>query len=467
APTGDVIFVAIDKQSLDKIGVWPWDRSVHARLIDILAKAEARDIFLDVDFSSRSSETGDQALALALETAGGGVILPTFTQYRSSGDRSGTTDVTAPHPLFADRAWTASVSVRADADGVVRTFAYGEEQDGEFVMSVPAALAGKADKAAPPFLIDFSIDPASLVSHSAIDVASGRVDPAAFKDKIVVVGAAAIELRDNFLVPVHGLVSGPILQSIATETLLQDRTLTPLRAWPLLILCAGLGFVSLSPRRSLPLQFLLIASAVVALETAGLWLQSAHALVLPTAASQVLLGLVVVTRILEELDLRTWLLRLASVEADNSRSLLGQVISDSADAILVIDEDGILIAHSTRIADVLPELASLEDGDAVMAILPEAWRGDIEAAIADLRRQCAGPAKLRELSLFEGAGVRTIEYTITASQRALADGKNRRGEDHAFVACVTARDITERRRQEERIGFLSRHDVLTGALRSS
>ncbi|MBW8319950.1 MAG: CHASE2 domain-containing protein, partial [Rhizobium sp.] len=46
APTGDVIFVAIDKQSLDKIGVWPWDRSVHARLIDILAKAEARDIFL-------------------------------------------------------------------------------------------------------------------------------------------------------------------------------------------------------------------------------------------------------------------------------------------------------------------------------------------------------------------------------------------------------------------------------------
>ncbi|MCA1968188.1 MAG: EAL domain-containing protein [Rhizobium sp.] len=467
APTGDVVFVAIDKQSLDAIGVWPWDRSVHARLIDVLTRAEARDIFLDVDFSSRSSEAGDEALARALEQAGGGVILPTFTQYRTTGDRSGATDVTAPHPMFSKHAWTASASVRADADGVVRSFAYGEEQDGEFVMSVPAALAGMADANSPPFVIDFSIDPARLVSHSAIDVASGRVDPAAFKDKIVVVGAAAIELKDNFLVPVHGLISGPTLQIIATETLLQDRMLTPLRAWPVLLLCAVLGFVTLSPRRSLRLQSLLIGSTVIALETTGFWLQSTHALVLPTAASQALLGLIVVTRILEELDLRTWLLRLASVEADNSRSLLGQVISDSADAILVIDEDGILIAHSTRIADVLPELASLEDGDAVMAILPEAWRRDIDAAMADVRRQCVGPAKLRELSLGEGAGTRTIEYTITASQRALADGKSRRGEDHAFVACVTARDITERRRQEERIGFLSRHDVLTGALRSS
>ena len=29
--TGDVVFVAIDKQSLDAIGVWPWDRSKIGR----------------------------------------------------------------------------------------------------------------------------------------------------------------------------------------------------------------------------------------------------------------------------------------------------------------------------------------------------------------------------------------------------------------------------------------------------
>lgn len=465
--TGDVVFVAIDKQSLDEIGVWPWDRSIYARLIDALARAEARDIFLDIDFSSRSSEAGDQALARALADAGGGVILPTFTQYRTSGDRSGATDVTAPHPIFADHAWTASASVRADADGVVRRFAYGEEQAGEFVMSVPAALAGRADRSLPPFVIDFSIDPERLLSYSVIDVVAGRVDPAAFRDKIVVVGAAAIELKDNFLVPVHGLVSGPTLQIIATETLLQDRTLTPLRAWPLLVVCSALGFFALSPRRSLRLQSLLIGTAVTALEATGLWLQSAHGLLLPTVASLAFLGLIVITRILEELDLRSWLLRLASVEADNSRSLLGQVISDSADAILVVDEDGILIAHSARIADVLPELASLGDGEAVAAVLPEEWRRHIAAAIADLRQDRDQPADLREISLGEGAKARTIEYTITASQRALADGKSRRGDDHSFVACITARDITERRRQEQRIGFLSRHDVLTGALRSS
>ncbi|WP_454748614.1 EAL domain-containing protein [Ciceribacter selenitireducens] len=468
AASGDVVFVTIDKYSLDEIGVWPWDRTVYARLIDTLAGAQARDIFLDIDFSSRSSPDSDAALARALEAAGGGVLLPSFTQYNATNGSSDAIGVTSPNPIFADHAWIASVSVRADGDGVVRKFPYGEVQGGEFVMSAPATLAGVADQRSGPFVIDFSIDPSTVPHFSAIDVVSGRIDPSAFADKIVVVGATAIELKDNFFVPVHGLVSGPMVQIIATESLLQNRSLTPLHSLPPLLVAGLVGFAALSPRRSLRLQSLLVGSTVVALEGTAFWLQSAQGLLLPTISAHALLGLVVTTRVLEELDLRTWLLRLASVEADNSRSLLGQVISDSADAILVVDEDGLLVEHSARLADILADVAAARNGDSVQALLPERWRTDIARAIEDLRLDRNRPAALNELELDGANGERrTIEYTITASRLALAAGKSRQGDDHVFVACITARDITERRRQEERIGFLSRHDVLTGALRSS
>lgn len=466
--TGDVVFVAIDKQSLDAIGVWPWDRSIYAGLIDRLASANARDIFFDIDFSARSSPESDERLRQSLEAAGGGVVLPSFTQYRSNGDHRDLTGVTAPNAIFADHAWIASVSLSADADGIVRRFPYGEQQGDGYVLSVPATLTGVAERQAAPFVIDFSIDPRTVPQYSLIDVVSGRVDALAFADKIVVIGASAIELKDNFIVPVYGLLSGPMVQVLATETLLQGRALRPTSPLPLLLAAGLVGFAALSPRRRLRWQVLLVGSSVIALEAVAFWLQARTGIVLPTVAAHLLLGLAVTVRFLEELDLRTWLLRLASVEADNSRSLLGQVINDSADAILVVDEEGLPVEHSAQLARLFPAIAAAGQDQSILGLLPEPWRLGIAASIGRLREGHSAPAPLAEIALKDGAGGELVlEYTITASRLAQAAGRSRLGNAHRFVACITARDITGRRRQEERIGFLSRHDVLTGALRSS
>lgn len=43
--------MAIDEKSLNKIGRWPWPRSVMARLVDKLAQGGAKTIGLDVIFS--------------------------------------------------------------------------------------------------------------------------------------------------------------------------------------------------------------------------------------------------------------------------------------------------------------------------------------------------------------------------------------------------------------------------------
>ena len=43
-PSDKIAVIAIDKQSIDNIGRWPWPREVHARMTDILSAARAKVI---------------------------------------------------------------------------------------------------------------------------------------------------------------------------------------------------------------------------------------------------------------------------------------------------------------------------------------------------------------------------------------------------------------------------------------
>ena len=73
--SGEIVVVAIDAPSIEKIGVWPWPRRLHADLLRQLEIAGVRDIVFDVDFSTPSDAASDQAFAEALERAGGSVVL--------------------------------------------------------------------------------------------------------------------------------------------------------------------------------------------------------------------------------------------------------------------------------------------------------------------------------------------------------------------------------------------------------
>ncbi|MDU1670775.1 MAG: CHASE2 domain-containing protein, partial [Bradyrhizobium sp.] len=64
--SGEIAVVAIDPRSIEAIGVWPWPRTHHARLVEQLQRAGARDIALDIDFSAPSDPAADQAFVDAL-----------------------------------------------------------------------------------------------------------------------------------------------------------------------------------------------------------------------------------------------------------------------------------------------------------------------------------------------------------------------------------------------------------------
>lgn len=265
APSGKIVFVDIDTRSLDQVGVWPWPRSLHAQLIDRLLDMGADNIAFDVDFSAASSESEDKAFEDALQRAGGYVQLAALRQL---SDASGQERVSLPLERF--RAWAdpVTVNVPIGSGGLVRTYPFGMELNGTTYPSLGASLTGVKGPTDRSFIIDYSIDPTLVDRIPVAEILAGTIDEGRINGHSVVVGASALELRDTFITPIHGVIPGALLQIIAAETLLEGRLLTPLGWWPVSLMIAFLAFyaVVLGRRMTLPLA---VAGGVVFAGIAG------------------------------------------------------------------------------------------------------------------------------------------------------------------------------------------------------
>jgi len=72
----DIVIVAIDDDSIDYLGRFPWPRDIHARMIENLAEAGAAVIAIDLVFTEPAlDQYEDEELAAAVRQAGN-VILP-------------------------------------------------------------------------------------------------------------------------------------------------------------------------------------------------------------------------------------------------------------------------------------------------------------------------------------------------------------------------------------------------------
>jgi CHASE2 domain-containing sensor protein len=191
--TGDVVVIAIDAPSIEKIGVWPWPRRLHADLLRRLEIADVGDIVFDVDFSTPSDAASDQAFVEALRSAGGSVVLPSFKQPGAAGGNGTAVYINRPLKQFGDHSWTAVVNVAVGRDGLVRRYPFGENLDGKFLPSMGAVLAGQYNAKREPFLIDFGIRTASIPKVSYIDVLRGdEATLAKLRNKKVIIGGTAL-----------------------------------------------------------------------------------------------------------------------------------------------------------------------------------------------------------------------------------------------------------------------------------
>jgi adenylate cyclase len=216
-----IAIIAIDDESVNEYGSWPWNRNVHAQLIDTLAEGEPAVIAFDVTFPAPSADdtSADEALIAAVAQAGN-VIMPVYGTFASSAKQGAieALEMSEPFPeLKAAAAAVGHINTIPDRDRVVRNSLYSFQYQGEAVESFSWVIyqmymerAGEiVDAEMLPldafgrFHIAYSGKPEQFEAVSYSAVLNGDVPADYFKDRIVLIGPYATGFKDDYLTPLQ------------------------------------------------------------------------------------------------------------------------------------------------------------------------------------------------------------------------------------------------------------------------
>ncbi len=346
----DIVLVAIDNGSLKELGVWPWPRTIHAQALDNLVAAGPRTIAYNVDFSSASLPAVDLQFEDSLARAGRKTILPAFLQTEIHGNGGRSVVYTSPLPAFARHVTTASVNLFPAADGFVRELRGEIDWRDSEIPTLATLMAGREARVPSRFYIDYGIDGDSLSRIPFADILNGRFDRGVLSDKIVIVGATAAELADGFPTPQGSAVPGSILHALATESLLQDRTLR--RTPPLMgltgIVLAVFVLAPFCSRR--PWQRGMVATAVVVstvfLVALGVqWLLPLLIDVVPWMISALAGFGLGMTRLLNTQNLR---LLTQNITIGRKEAYVQGLLETAFDGVIAVDESGLIRSANQR-----------------------------------------------------------------------------------------------------------------------
>ena len=453
--SGKVVLVAIDAKSLQEKSNWPWKRSTHAELIKKLIAAEAGDIAFDIDFSAKTTPEEDKALQKALIAAKGTIILPSFKQLQKQSDflkhehkptHKHSIVYTNPLPMYLDHSWRASVNIFPRQKGIVHEVPYGHMQEGDFIPSLSSILAGIYKQRDSEFHLDFSILASSIPTVSYIDVLNDKVRKDFFKGKKVIIGATAAELGDRFVVPSQGIISGPHLQALATETLLQNRKKTHAHteAIFLTVLLLVALILALSDKVNLAEKKYLFLLGSLSIELIALYLHQKANLLIDTSILHVcIIGYLVVT-LLKEIDFKTMLSKQTHVELLNNKKIFEQVFKDSFTSTIITNKNGQIHFINAKALNLLNINSTLNyKGLHFSEILPL----EIVTATNQLISQQIDDTTLHYSSYADlitpEQPTKNIEYIVSLS--VLRDAMNNKKEN---IITFTFQDVTAKQQME-------------------
>lgn len=226
--SSQIKIIAIDERTLEELGpINTWSREYYADLIHILnsdSDAKPSVIAFDILFSGYFGENnnisdGDKAFVEAAKESGNVVTVAQF-QYdeKAETDENGllvypVKDIYYPFPELRDVVSLGYSNVAQDSDGTVRRISVAQENDGEIMSMFSKAIYDEYCKYDDAYLVDVPTDkygktminysgkPGDYEHISLVDVLNGKIDTRAFKNSIVLVGAYATGMQDNFNVP--------------------------------------------------------------------------------------------------------------------------------------------------------------------------------------------------------------------------------------------------------------------------
>lgn len=199
----EAVLVYMDDRSHDRLGqpyTAPWDRALHARVVDRLAAEGAKAIVFDVIFSDpfTNNPTADQQLADAIKRAGN-VILG--ADYVTAGDSNiAGRRASLPFDLLLEGAANVGIAeLMTDDDFVVRQYFPGEKTDLVSSLSwataetigLPVAASGDENLKFAERWLNYYGPPLTIPSvpyyHLVTD--DVKIPEGFFKDKVVFIGS--------------------------------------------------------------------------------------------------------------------------------------------------------------------------------------------------------------------------------------------------------------------------------------
>ena len=222
--TGKIKIIGIDDYTLERFGrIDTWSRGIYADLINMLnsnEEAKPSVIAFDILFSGEVDE-GDEEFAAAAADSGNVVVCSKLIYEDSHGKRADdetykVSDVIMPFEALGNVVKTGYSNMSVDSDGTVRRINLTEDINGselgafsKTIYALNCQNEGKTERSYAKnkygsSMINYSGRPGSYEYISLIDLLDGKIDTRTFKDSIVLVGAYANDMQDNFSVPNGG-----------------------------------------------------------------------------------------------------------------------------------------------------------------------------------------------------------------------------------------------------------------------
>lgn len=258
-PDKDIVIVAIDEKSIEKLGRWPWPRRVHARLIDILVQKGAKVVIFDVLFTEfdKSDPLSDKVFHQVVKRSRR-TVLGCFFHISQDGSPA---KILLPiyEKLGSNR--VGFVNIFPEMDGVCRRLPLMREFKGREIPSLSlAGLAIYYNKTPSEIIAEkkivLDVNDEMLINYrggfemfdyiSYADVIDGKIPKEKIKDKIVLVGGTATGLFDFKPIPYAPVFPGVEIHANAISNIINGNFLRPVSGvWAflmVLIFCAASGF---------------------------------------------------------------------------------------------------------------------------------------------------------------------------------------------------------------------------------
>src|SRR3989344_2049090 len=235
-PHPDIVIIAITAESLKELKLWPWPRSIHARLVRTLAHAPPEALLFDIFFIE--PYTGDPAgdKVLAQLTKRYPWVVHSFYYEPSEGPIR---NLVLPYPELLEASDNLGYSNAAiDEDGTLRhAWPQRVVQDqtlnflsvvgaGLYLKKTPEELLAKVplDKRE-RLLVHFTVKEFTYPYIAYHDLLSGKVGAKDLAGKIALVGSAATGTFDHYPTPLSKFMPGVEFHANVIDNLIRMNAL--------------------------------------------------------------------------------------------------------------------------------------------------------------------------------------------------------------------------------------------------